>query len=257
MEELLIDAKMGEAVVEQAFDFWIGPEIERRREVGQLPENFELQAAQVIFGMEERSPEVRLNEEVKAVATVVAARAIAKGEAATDADVAEYKEIVLTDQDPDSGHITMVRRQDGWALAFDFRRNAGRMTKHSELAAQFLAAARFARERGFLRVFVDNLFSATELMAKGLLIWLPDRSLLDSKTHRSIKVRFNALRKHDNVDGRFADLLNRLAQLREPARYLSGEVTLTDGEMDAMLAIAEEMRDALVKSTPRRASVDD
>jgi HEPN domain-containing protein len=119
-----------------------------------------------------------------------------------------------------------------------------------------LAAARFASEKGFLCVFVDNLFSATELMAKGLLIWLPDRSLLDSKTHRSIKVRFNALRKHDNVDGRFVELLNRLTQLRERARYLSGEVALTEGEMDAMLAIAEEMCEALVKSTPRRARID-
>ncbi len=84
-------------------------------------------------------------------------------------------------------------------LAFDLRRNAGRMTEHSGLAAQFLAAARWVREQGFSRVFVDNLFSATELMAKGLLIWLPDRSVMGSKTHRSIKVRFNALRRCDGT----------------------------------------------------------
>ncbi len=86
-----VDAEMGEAVVKQAFDFWIGPEIERRREAGQLPEDFALHGAQVIFGMEEGPPEVRLNDEVRAVATVVAARAIAKGEPVTDADIAEYK----------------------------------------------------------------------------------------------------------------------------------------------------------------------
>ncbi len=83
------------------------------------------------------------------------------------------------------------------------------MTEHSGLAAQFLAAARWVREQGFSRVFVDNLFSATELM-----------------------------------------------ELREPARYLSGEVALMEDEMDAMLATAEEMREALVASTPRRASID-
>ena len=55
------------------------------------------------------------------------------------------------------------------------------------------------------------------MMAKGMLIWQPDRSLPDSKTHRYIKVRFNAQRKLDNVDGRFVELLNRLAHLRAPA----------------------------------------
>ena len=249
-----MDVEMGEAVVKQAFDFWIGPEIERRREAGELPDDFALHGAQVIFGIDEGMPEVRLNEEVKAVAVVTAARAIEKGEAVTDADIAGYNDIVLTEDDPDAGHITIVAHGSGWALAFDFRRNASRITEHSEVAGQFLAAARWAREQGYPRVFVDNLFSATELMAKGMLIWQPDRSLLDSKTHRYINVRFNAERKHDNVDGRFVELLNRLARFREPARYLSGEVPLTEDEMDSMLAVAEEMREVLVATTPRRAS---
>ena len=48
-------------------------------------------------------PQVRLNDEVKAVAVITAARAIEKGEAVTDADIAGYKDIVLTEDDPDAG----------------------------------------------------------------------------------------------------------------------------------------------------------
>jgi hypothetical protein len=92
-------------------------------------------------------------------------------------------------------------------------------------------------------------------MAKGMLIWQPDRSLLDSKTHHLIKVRFNLERKHDNVDPRFAELLNRLWKLRERARYLAGEVELTQAEMDEMLGAAEEMHEVLVATSPRRAPV--
>jgi hypothetical protein len=226
-----MDAKMGEAVVKQAFEFWIGPEIERRRAVGELPEDYALRGAQVLFGIDEGPPEVRLNEEVKAVAVVTAARAIAKGKAVSESDLAGYEEIVLTEQDPDAGHITIVSHRGGWTLAFDFRRNASRIAEHSEVAGQFLETARWAREQGYWRVFVDNLFSATELMARGMLIWQPDRSLLIAKTNRLIKVRFNWERKHENVDGRFVDLLNRLGELREPARYLSGAIALTHGEM--------------------------
>ena len=89
-----------------------------------------------------------------------------------------------------------------------------------------------------------------------MLIWQPDRSLLDSKTHRYLKVRFNQERKHENVDGRFVDLLNRLGKLREPARYVARGFALSDAEMDEMLVLAEEMHEVLVATSPRRASVD-
>ena len=115
-----------------------------------------------------------------------------------------------------------------------------------------------------VRVFVDNLFSATELMAKGMLIWQPDRSLLESTTHRFIKVRFNQERKHVNVDGHFVDLLNRLGKLREPARYLARDFELSETEMAEMLTVAEEMharagvncRTPVVATSPRRAPVN-
>jgi len=246
---------MAERVVEQAYEFWIDPEMERRREAGQLPDDFALHGAQVIFGIDERPPEVRLNEEVKAVAIVTAARAIDKGEEVTEDDIAGYKDIILTEEDPDAGHITIVAHKGGWALAFDFRRNASRIAEHSEVARHFLDTAEWAREQGYARVFVDTLFSATELMAKGMLIWQPDRSLLDSKTHRYLRVRFNQERKMENVDARFAALLNRLWQLREPARYLARDFQLTESEMDDMLVVAREMHEVLVATSPRRASL--
>ena len=140
---------MGERVVEQAYEFWIGPEIERRRTARELPHDFALRAAQVIFGIDEEPPRVRLNEEVKAVAVVKAARAIEKGEAVTEDDIAGYEDIVLTQADPDAGHITIVAHKGGWTLAFDFRRNASRIAEHSEVARHFLEAARWAREQGY------------------------------------------------------------------------------------------------------------
>jgi HEPN domain-containing protein len=251
-----MDADMGERVVEQAYEFWIGPEIERRREAGELPEDFALHGAQVIFGVDEELPEVRLNGEVKAVAQVTAARAIEKGEQVTENDIAGFKDILLTDDDPNEGHITIVAHKAGWAVAFDFRRNAARIAEHGKVARQFLEAAGWAREQGYSRVFVDNLFSATELMAKGMLIWQPDRSLLNSKTHRLIKVRFNLEGKHDNVDGRFVDLLNLLGKIRKPARYLARDFELSETETDKMIAVAEEMHKVLVARSPRRAAVN-
>lgn len=247
-----VDEQIKEAVVQQAMDFWITPEIERRRAAGDLPEDFALSAAQVILGDAE-IPEVRLNEEVKAAILVEASRDVTAGEEITADDIAAYKDIILTEDDPNAGHITIVSYLGQWGLAFDFRRNAAHIGKHIERSREFLDTAAWARLETKVASFVDNLFSATELMAKGLLIWMPDEKLLKGKNHGPLHDRFNYERKMENVDARFARLLNDLTALRRPARYLSRDLTMSNEQMDEMLAVAEDMHAALVASQPVRA----
>jgi hypothetical protein len=248
-----VDEQIKEAVIRQTMDFWINPEIERRREAGTLPDDFALSAAQVILDPDSEIPEVRLNEEVKAAILVETNRDVTPGEEITADDIAAYKDIILTEDDPNAGHITIVPHQGHWGLAFDFRRNAAHIGQHVERARQFIDTAVWARQEGKLGPFVDNLFSATELMAKGLLIWMPDERLLKGRTHSALHARFNRERKMENVDPRFAKLLNDLAVLRRPARCLARDFTLSDEEMDELLAVAEEMHTALEASRPVRA----
>lgn len=248
-----VDEQTKEAVIRQAMEFWINPEIERRRAARTLPEGFALSAAQVILEPGADEPEVRLNEEVKAAVLVEAKRDIAKAEEVTAEDISAYKDIILTDEDPNAGHITIVPHQGYWALAFDFRRNAAHIAAHVERARDFLDTAAWARQEGKVGPFVDNLFSATELMAKGLLIWMPDEHLLKGKSHGRLHDRFNYEGKMKNVDPRFPRLLNQLIALRRPARYLARDFSLPDDEMDEMLAVAEDMHAALEASRPLRA----
>ena len=51
--------------------------------------------------------------------------------------------------------------------------------------------------------------------------------------------------KHDNVDPRFVDLLNRLGALREPARYVARDFELSEREMEQMISVAQEMHGSL------------
>src|SRR5258708_4270399 len=103
-----MDEQTKEMVVRQALDLWINPEIERRREAGTLPEGFALSGAQVIFGAGDGPPEVRLNEEVKAAFLVKAKREVTEGEELTADDIASYEDILLTEDDPNAGHLTIV-----------------------------------------------------------------------------------------------------------------------------------------------------
>jgi hypothetical protein len=53
-----VDEPIKEAIVRQALEFWIDPEIERRREAGKLPDDFALSAAQVIFEPDAEAPDI-------------------------------------------------------------------------------------------------------------------------------------------------------------------------------------------------------
>jgi len=100
---------------------------------------------------------------------------------------------------------------------------------------------------------LDNLFSATELMAKGVLL-LHDESMLSSKKHGRVSTRFNQWGHLGNTDPRFTGLLNKLSSLRSSARYLERELTVTPEEAQDMLAVAEVMfKDAEIRVPTERA----
>lgn len=246
------EENLGQNLMQQALDLWINPEIERRQEAGYLPDDFVLSKAQIIMNVGIDTPEVRFNEEVKAVARFRATRAINEGELITESDVSDLSAIELTDQDPNAGHLTMISFKGLWFLAFDFRYNAARVSSITDTAREFLDLAAFALEQDHTRAFVDNLFSAVELLAKGLLLMYPDEALLKSKKHTIVKSRFNNEGNLGNVEARFVKLFNRLHCLRGSARYLDDAFSLETGEARAMLRTSEDMFETVQPTVPQR-----
>jgi HEPN domain len=216
-----------------------------------------LPVVQVIMNLDAEAPEVRFNEEIKAVAQFRAARAIEAGEDVTESDLKSIEDIMLTDQDPNAGHLTMMLFKGRWIIAFDFRYNAACVAATKDAAREFLDIATFALEQKRMRPFADNLFSATELMAKGILLMNPDRGVLDSKKHTFISRRFNLSGKWGHTDPRYVELLNRLAKLRGAARYVHQEYLLSTEEAGDMLSTAEDMFETLSSSAPKRYEVND
>ena len=51
-------------------DIFILPEIGRRKEAGKLEDSFNLRGAQVIFFADGKKPEIRINSEIRAIASV-------------------------------------------------------------------------------------------------------------------------------------------------------------------------------------------
>lgn len=237
--------------IEQFLELWINPEIERRQKTGDLPENFTLYSAQVIMNFDAPT-EVRLNEEIRAVLVGDFSKPVEDGEQVTVDILENIKEISLTEDDPNAGHFTMMLHRGNWFAGFDFRYNAALVSDHLDAARQFLdSASSSLLERGHFRVVVDNLFSAVELLAKGLLL-MHDKTVLTTKKHGIIHSRYNQWGHLENPDEQYTQLLNKLIPLRSSARYLHKDLNLSEEEAMNMIEIAEDMFLDLKAQVPKR-----
>ena len=238
--------------IDQLFDLWVGPEIERRRAAGELLATFDFWGAQVILNFDgERS--VRVNDEIN-VYIRGGFDNLAAGDPVALDELEDVSGLELTEADPNAGHLTLLRIRSGWIAAFDLRYNAARVAEAAAAAREFMDAAQMSLDGGVLRPVVDNLLSAAELMAKAALI-MHDRELFASKPqvrHKMIGLRFKHWAELGNADPDDASLLDALKALRPSARYLDSAFELKSEEACDLLRRTENMYLRLLMRIPNR-----
>lgn len=255
-EKLQADAN--QRTIDDVFRLYISPEVERRQAAGLVPKPYNLQSAQVVLNVG-KPAEVRLNDEVKAIAvcevTDEARATMVRGKPVMWDEIKAIADVRLTDADPNAAHITLlVAPGRGFGLFFDFRYNAARVAETINAAEQFFAAASFSASQGHGRAFAENLFAASELTAKALLLTLPFEDILTSKKHTAVASKLNQFsRQPQNVDRAFVDLYNDLGRMRSDARYVAGAVSWTADEMQVKGAAVRMTLDQVKARAPRPA----
>ena len=238
--ESLINEEAAQRILEQAFELWIDPEVQRRRELGVLPEQFELIAAQQLQWPDGRVT-VRLNDEVQGKGMLRAPREVQAGEVLYRSDLDHLEAFDLHDDELDCGHWTVLRGEKGWFIGFNFLSHRARCADLLSKARQFLLAAREAFARAQAPVVVDTLFSACELVSKAELV--ASRQIkMDSSGHGSISSKINLWRKHGNVDAAFVDLFNSMGRLRSRYRYdaqVSDPMPISDDDLELVEAMID------------------
>jgi hypothetical protein len=241
--EIPADIVGPERTLRQMFNLFIGPEIDRRVAAGLLTTQFNLEKAQVIFDGD-KSPQVRLNDEVRGSMLVKVSKPVEIGDPIGVADITEVDRWELDIADADCGHFTVIRwAGDNWQMLFDFQRNKRKGADLVSLAEQFLATAEFAFSKGHSGPYIDNLFSSCELLAKARLMTAAAQNDIDS--HKTIHSKINLWKKMGNVDGKFVTLFNELASARSVARYSAGKYLSIQSETDAVDCVRDEV--ALLK----------
>ncbi len=235
-----MDNEIAQRVFQQAMDLWITPEIEKRKQHKKISPNFELRSAQIVFSSERALIEIRLNDEVKAIAKCKVNKAKNKGDVIYEEDIENIEKIELTNKDPNSAHLTLLRVRDKWIISFDFRYNKKRILEHIEASKEFLESAKDNLSKNRLRPFFEDSFACAELLAKSILLQLPDKKMLYGKDHTSRIDKFKNWASLGNVSQKHSDILERLKKLRSSARYLSSNEFKKENPR-RVLNILEEM----------------
>jgi hypothetical protein len=92
------------------------------------------------------------------------------------------------------------------------------------------------------------------LLAKARLLLHPDERILSSRAHEHTRSAYNREVRFGNIDSRFAQLLNRLTDLRNPARYSLEPFSVAADEAEEMMAVSAEMFEATRAAAPPRAT---
>lgn len=238
--EIPADIVGPERTFRQMFNLFIGPEIDRRVAAGSLTTQFNLEKAQIIFDGD-KSPQVRLNDEVRGSMLVKLSKPVEIGDPVTVADVTEIDRLELDIADADCGHFTVIKwAGDNWQMLFDFQRNRRKGADLVSLAEQFLSTAEFAFSNGYSGPYIDNLFSACELLAKARLLTAAQEAENKIDSHKTIHSKINMWKRLGNVDGKFVTLFNELAHARSIARYSPGKYSSVKSEKDAVECIRAE-----------------
>jgi hypothetical protein len=240
----MLDKEGQQRSLNQFMQLFILPEIDRRKKDGKLPTNFALTQAQVIFAGDGSRPIIRLNDEAKIKAKVKLKEGIRcnKGDLIKLSDIDHIAMIRLPDDEEEKyAHLSMIVINREILFTFDFRYNKGYARNCFNTARQFFDSAKDALEKNRLAPFIDNLFSCVELLAKAELLLMPDPKFKQKSTHKGIQLKYDKYVNIGNAKLEFKTTLNKLAALRDSARYLKSDFELSDGEEKQYLDVASEM----------------
>ena len=163
-----------------------------------------------------------------------------KGDIIYEEDIENIESIELTNRDPNSAHVTLLLIKGRWIISFDFRYNKKRILEHINASKEFLESAKDNLTQDRLRPFFEDSFACAELLAKSILLQLPDKKILYGKNHTSRINQFKNWASLGNVNQQHSDILKRLKGLRPSARYLSSNEFKQENPKK-VLSILEDM----------------
>jgi HEPN domain-containing protein len=235
-------------LIEQIFELWVQPEIERKR-LSLAPEHV---VKALVVMPPDRPTAVLLNDEARLVVQVRATGPVREGEQVTLHDYDDLKGLSPADVDPDAGWVCFARIGNNTYVAFDFRRNRDRARRLLDRAEEFLAVARIALGSGYRGPAVENGFAAAELAVVSQMLVMNDDA---AREHIARRRWWSEWSKLGNAPTDQSRALAALAAKRGAARYAEKSLRIRSAYLQRLLNVVQEMvetaRDSVGDPLPR------
>jgi HEPN domain-containing protein len=144
----------------------------------------------------------------------------------------------------DCGYVIFKKEINGnWEGFFSFIYNKGKAQELFKSALEFLETAEDAYSKGRIRVCIDNLFSATELLVQSMLfVMTTNQKYVEDPNHRWTLFELGRVAKLWNRDNtRYTRLLGNLSRLRDEARYHKRELSVVGTEAQQLISTVKEV----------------
>jgi hypothetical protein len=204
-------------VVDQMYDLFIFPELERRG----LPAERSAVRTALVTLPPGADVDVALNDEAELAFHATSTGAIEAGKVITiDAiDPATVAGLRPVSVDPDAGWVALAELPGiGLIVAFDFTRNRGQARRLLDKADSFEQQSGNALSAGRVSPALDLAFSAAELAVTAMSL-LFEEPVAGRNRHGRRLAWFSRWTRHGNSPPEFQSLLGRLSSLRPAARY--------------------------------------
>lgn len=240
MNKSPLDDEGAQNFFNQVWKLWLEPEIKRRSKAENKSSYIMPHLILVRFPPNEKH-QVLFNEEVKlrVKAKLTGSRKLNKYDRVYVDDIADYVEILELPEvlQKNDSYIIMIWHKKSWIIVFDFRQWKGETKEKYDKINEFIQTAKFALTNKHYSAFVDNLFSASELIIDITLL-----ISLSSKIHRhsSKTDRYARIQKQKTLEEQtFITTHNKLFALRPDARYAKNALHLEQNRAKRMLHIIE------------------
>jgi uncharacterized protein (UPF0332 family) len=222
------------------------PEIRRRKTSGTWKDDETVVAAQVLFFPDGKLPLVRLNAEVAAEVKVKKGLPLDDPDFHPASDEVEYIRL-REDEYKDCGHATMILLRDGYQLSFDFIYNKTTAGRYLPTAKEYLEMTTLAIDHQHLIAAMDTAYTAMELLATASLLLEANERMKTNKKHNGVVSAFHVSKRNssDPTDQRQKEILQRLFDVRNKAKYGQQAVALPVDELKMMLQEMENLYGSL------------
>jgi uncharacterized protein (UPF0332 family) len=165
-----------------------------------------------------------------------------------DKDVIPVEKLDANTKYKDCAHVTFKKVNGIWKGFFDFRYNKDNAKTLFNTAQELFDTAKDAYSAGRLKVFVDNLFSSTELFIQSRLFMISKQSFIDKPNHKWTTSEFSKFVKLGNMDPLYSKTLGDLSRLRDEARYDKRPLSLKDSNAKEYINTVQELAKEVMSS---------